>query len=146
MNRALSPRDRGNRVANPRRTFRPAGVMPSVIRPVGGASHPRRPETAQEVSRAVRPLGCDMRGLTRRLHKLEAIRPPVFCDGGVVTDVALKKLSLSDRKLLQEAARSGKKPWRKRSPKPGFPVRITARDWDFRDDELEDLEQIHLDA
>ena len=27
----------------------------------------------------------------------------------------------------------------------GFPVRMTARDWDFRDDQLENLERIHPD-
>lgn len=57
MNRALPPRDRGNRVADSFGPTRPSRVVPSVIRLVGGASHSRRPATAREMSPAARPLG-----------------------------------------------------------------------------------------
>jgi hypothetical protein len=103
-----------------------------------------------------------MRGLTRRLQKLGAIRPPVFCDGAVVITVALGKLSMAERKLLQEARQLWREEDRTEAHRAvcekwetalaeaitetGFPVRIMARDWDFRDDELEDLERIHPDA
>jgi hypothetical protein len=102
-----------------------------------------------------------MRNVTRRLQKLEAIRPPVFCDGAVVTDVALKKLSMAERKVLQEARQRWRdedrteahwavcEKWERALAEAitetGFPVRMTARDWDFRDDELENLERLHPD-
>jgi hypothetical protein len=103
-----------------------------------------------------------MRSLIRRLQKLEAIRPPVFCDGGVVTDVALSKLSMPERKLLREARRLWRDEDRTEAhwavcelweralaeaiTETGFPVRMTARDWDFWDDELENLERNPLNA
>jgi hypothetical protein len=77
-----------------------------------------------------------MRNVTRRLQKLEAIRRPVFCDGAVVTDVALRKLSMAERRFFRRHdscgvtkteqrciglfAKNGKEPWRKRSPKLAF--------------------------
>jgi hypothetical protein len=44
MNRALPPRDRGNRVADSFRPSRSPRVVPCVIRLVGGVARPRRGE------------------------------------------------------------------------------------------------------
>lgn len=103
-----------------------------------------------------------MKNLTRRIEKLEAIRPPIFCDGFVVNAVALKKLSMADRRLLYETRqlwRDGDRTpahwavwerWEKALAgaitETGFPVRMTARDWDLRDEEVEELERTHVNA
>jgi hypothetical protein len=96
----------------------------------------------------------DMNRLSKRLQKLEAICPPVFCDGSKVIDVAQAKMTMDERilvceyrawkpdKVYTEAQRAAYAKWERSlaeaTEETGFPIKMQAIDWDVWDREAEE--------